>query len=351
MKKQNLRSKITAFTLLFLTSVPVFADVWRVNYNPTFAQWANHQVFSGATGLQQAINSPSVNSGDTIYIEASSTPYSAATITNKKLTIIGTGYFLSDNANLQANLTPSTIATLTFGIGSDSSSVMGITTPTGIGAGIYLSNNSISNITIKRCRILNELKFLSSAGINYNNIIIEQNFINSFNTGGGAVNGLIITNNYFVGAFAIGINVLSGSAAQNVIQGNLNINGFTFYNNIVLGSTITQNNNSSANIYYNIFDFGQPAWLGGGNNYFGLNSSYIFISGGSIDSMYTVAASCSECFQGFPGGISQIGMFGGNNPYRLSGIPAIPTIYNLSSPANVPQGGTIPVTISTRSNN
>jgi hypothetical protein len=44
-------------------------------------------------------------------------------------------------------------------------------------------------------------------------------------------------------------------------------------------------------------------------------------------------------------------MFGGNDPYKVSGIPGIPTIYQLQAPANVPAGGNLPVTISTRSNN
>ena len=46
------------------------------------------------------------------------------------------------------------------------------------------------------------------------------------------------------------------------------------------------------------------------------------------------------------------GAFGTADPYKLSGIPAIPTIYLLTVPASVTSSATtMPITISTRSNN
>jgi hypothetical protein len=45
------------------------------------------------------------------------------------------------------------------------------------------------------------------------------------------------------------------------------------------------------------------------------------------------------------------GAFGGDEPYILSGIPSIPSIYQLTVPANVPQGGTLNVQIKAKTNN
>src|SRR5690606_4687569 len=44
------------------------------------------------------------------------------------------------------------------------------------------------------------------------------------------------------------------------------------------------------------------------------------------------------------------GAFSGISPYRLSGIPNIPAIYALQSTLNTTPGGTVNVTLSTRSN-
>ena len=44
----------------------------------------------------------------------------------------------------------------------------------------------------------------------------------------------------------------------------------------------------------------------------------------------------------------ECGMFGGLTPYKLSGIPPIPTIYELNVPA---VGNTLPVQVKARSNN
>ncbi len=46
------------------------------------------------------------------------------------------------------------------------------------------------------------------------------------------------------------------------------------------------------------------------------------------------------------------GAFGATDPYKLSGIPNIPTIYSLSAPTSIPSGtNSMNVTFSTRNNN
>ena len=45
------------------------------------------------------------------------------------------------------------------------------------------------------------------------------------------------------------------------------------------------------------------------------------------------------------------GAYGGTNPYKASGIPAIPAFYKLTSPSSTATGGTYPLTFSVKSNN
>jgi len=99
----------------FLTVLAMFfalnatATVWRVNNNPG--------VDADFSNLQTAINDAAVQPFDTLYVEGSSTSYGDINI-HKPLTLIGTGYFLSQNDTSQANKNPSKISTLVFSDGS-----------------------------------------------------------------------------------------------------------------------------------------------------------------------------------------------------------------------------------------
>ena len=50
------------------------------------------------------------------------------------------------------------------------------------------------------------------------------------------------------------------------------------------------------------------------------------------------------------GGID-CGMFGGTNPYKLSGMPRIPAFYKLTAPSNITSTNPYTITFSVRSNN
>ena len=93
--------KLTFITLMaigLLSANHLYADTWRVNNNPLYTDGCDH-CFSE---LQEAVNSTMVSPGDTIHVEASGINYDGADIT-KELTIIGTGYFLNENGQLQQN--------------------------------------------------------------------------------------------------------------------------------------------------------------------------------------------------------------------------------------------------------
>lgn len=328
------------------------ATVWRVNNNVAFSQWTNQQVFND---VNAAISSASVSPGDTLYIEASATNYGIVTI-NKRLVLIGTGYYLDGNAGQQDNQIAATIQKIVLTEGANGSVIMGLTIAGNVNnGGITFGDNSISNITITRCRIERSIYFGNGEEITLNNIVITKNVLYSldYNVNNyGPVTGLIVTNNSFESQVYLAPNYY-GVMAHNILKNGVRFySGVDFYNNIILAGTILQNNNSSTNVYYNLFSVAQPVWLTGGNNDFGVPSSTIFPTIGSNDAKLKPNPSniCPQCYKGFPGGTAEIGMFGGNDPYILSGIPAIPTIYNLQAPANILQGEMIDIYISTRSN-
>ena len=73
------------------TCTSAYAKIWRVNNN--------NGVAANFTTLQAAHDGAA--SGDTLHIEASPNSYGTLNV-SKKLTIIGVGYFLDLNPNLQA---------------------------------------------------------------------------------------------------------------------------------------------------------------------------------------------------------------------------------------------------------
>lgn len=369
--------RITSFTTLFcllLISITnsSFAKVWRVNNNPGYSEHAtdnpqNTWVFDN---LQNAVDNQYVLDGDTLYVEASATTYGIVNL-NKRLTIIGSGYFLSENTGLQTSSNTSTIASLTFSAGSSGSSLYGMRF-FGYNTSIYFPT-PVSNIIISRCYLQGSILFDSSAG-NISNIIINKNYLDNIIGDGNStlsISNLSINNNYLNSSIILKNNTL-GTITQNVFAYYVNIySGISLYNNISLyanANAVLQNGtgstgNTAANVHHNIFTAtaAQLAWLSNNSNP-GNNKFSAVTNGGTgtifsnfsdtTDKKYQLkpVAQCAICYDGFPTN-TQIGMYGGNDVYKPSGIPAIPTIYSLSAGPNASQGGTLPVTISTRSNN
>ncbi|SCY55967.1 hypothetical protein [Flavobacterium caeni] len=321
---------------------------WRVNNNPSYNIAQNGvTVFND---LQQAVST--VQSGDTLYVEASAMDYGNVIVQNKAIHFVGSGYFLNENPSTQHNTLAARIRRITFDVGSSGSSVSGLElTAQGSVASIVFTNTDLSNITIRRCNLEQELDFNNNADHLITNILVEQSFVNDIAVFVGPVTNVVLTNNFFPN-LTIPEHFIA-VISQNVFGNIVNIQGQPFYNNIVLGSSINQNNNSINNIHHNLFDFAQPAWLNGGTNVFGVPQANIFADlNASSDKKYQLKPQneCPGCYQGTPAG-QQVGMFGGSSPYRISGVPAIPAIYNILSPTGVAAGGQLNVTLSTRANN
>lgn len=350
MKKAILLVSFVAIAAMLLNILPCNATVWRVNNNPNYIQGCSH-CFSS---LQAANDTSIVMAGDTVHLEASVIPYSATTI-NKQITILGPGYFLNQNPGFQKNVYSASVLRIIFSTGSDNSLISGIYVgQSGNSSSIQINNANY--IYIDRTQTRDDITF--AAGSINAFIIVTKSFIGGrIITGGNnsSVYDINVSNSYIHENISLTSSSTSnyGTITQCVLNNFVNINdGFNFFNNIIVNSTnFSQNNNTIANIYTNLFIPTVPAFLTGGTNVNEPLLSTVFPSTGSQDSILNVnpIGICPQCYTGFPGNYT-LGMFGGASPYKLSGIPNIPSIYQLQSPLDTLQGVIINVNLSTRSN-
>lgn len=330
MKTKNLL--LLVITVIFNANLN--ATVWRLNNLPG--------TDADLTTLQAANNAAWVNSGDTLYLEASAGSYGDLVAT-KQLVIIGAGYFLNENLNLQANGATSEVGKIAFNAGSQGSVIAGCT--------IYEIKINTSNLVIERNRVDFSETALDRGGIifytsNISNIIISNNYIknqNLANIGSSyairtysnsitGINNIIIKSNYVAISgngsddYAFYFNSgYSGSIENNVIYGYLYLNNVVFKNNILLTGTFTSSNSTFLNNIGNSTQFGTS-----NGNQQNVNMTNVFVgaTGNSTDGQWQLKIGSPAIGAGVDG--VDCGMFGGTTPYKLSGIPAIPSIYHYS---------------------
>jgi hypothetical protein len=293
-------------------------------------------------------------SGDTIHIEPSGVTYGNLTIT-KQLVIIGNGYFLGPatsnfNPNLQAIPNSSILQTVTFNAGSSNSTITG----TSITANLYLAQDgsTLTNITVRRNNIA---PYLYAYGTVNNSKIIQNYFDgNGIAQAPGTFTNFLFSNNLMIGAIQFDAN--DNGVVENNVLNIVGFYGLTIYNSIIrnnidgtntatgtfTGSTV-QNNMSVNTVFGNLDGNIQNVNL---TNVFEdwANTSPSF----STDSRLQLKAGSPAIGAGF-GGVN-MGAYGGSFPYVFSGIPNVPSIFKLNTPAIV-TSNTMNVTISTRSNN
>ena len=328
--------------IFLLATSSVFAKIWTVDNNPGNSA-------ANFTSLAAATASGSVVSGDTIYVAGSSLDYNTSVTVSKKLYIFGPGYFLAENSGLQANTAPATISSsITFAIGSEGSIVQGMTFTS------YVYFNT-SNITLRRNRCTSFINITSSIsnvifvqnycaistsstvisiGANSTNILISNNFLDNVSSGteisASGTSNVIITNN-----------VISGS----VTAVNLSTATGAFDNNIIRNGTY----NSSSILHRN--NIGNTTQFGTANgNQQNVDMATVFLNTGSSDAKYQLIPSTSPALAAGVSG-EDCGMYGGNSPYVISGLPPIPTIYFMSAPVSGSAAQGLPVTIKAKSHN
>lgn len=326
------------------------AKVWRINNTPG--------VTADFTTGALALASASVVDDDTLHFEGSAINYAGFTL-SKRLVIIGTGYFLSganSNSGLQANTYSSNFGSgvILFDSTGSGSTLIGLENfQFGIGPTM---GSATDNITLTRCRIYILGQYYgSTANTKMTGWKINKCYLDAGISFGG-VNDVLqnweVTNNIFAGALTMNnTNNLNNLIRNNVIRGGIDLYSAYFANNIITGTTFTTVNVTIKN---NISS-GSNLPAGNGN----VNSqadAIVFqgLTGNSTDGQWRLKAGSPAIATGET--VSAItpdcGAYGTADPYRLSGIPAIPTIYLLTVPASVASNATtMPVTISTKSNN
>ena len=310
----------------------------RVNNNTDFD--------AGFTTLEAAVSSAS--NGDTIYIEGSATEYAGAVI-NKQLTIIGPGFFLSENPKTQANNVAATFnSDITFTTGSDGSTIMGCK----VGSGDDVIINA-SDITVIRNHLYN-IYFNGTS----NNILVAQNYveylISTWGSPYGQITNSIISNNIIKGQIITGNSSGSLIVSNNVCLTNywnfpIDCYNATIQNNILIYDYRTIQPNTGNTISYNIM--ASDGTNSNGNQYnIDMTSVFADFDGAldmSTDGKWKLKDGSPAIGAGSGG--TDCGAFGGLSSYILSGIPNLPHIYEADVPASASSESGLQVTIKVKS--
>lgn len=347
--KNNLFLRTMLFAVIALTLMTniVNATVWRVN--------SRAGIDADFSSITDAQNATEVLAGDTLYLEASSGSHGNITL-SKSLVIIGPGIFVTENPETQADVNTAVIGSLTFSDGSQGSIVKGckilnitISASDIILQGNYINNTSsyytyavrleenISNIIIRNNYIRQTYTTYSSEAIRgietgINNVIIQNNFIEITST----------TSSRYALRLLSGF---SGIIENNVLYGAVTIYNSEFHNNILRYGNFYSENTSFTHNIGNSTQFGTA-----NNNQQSINMSGVFVGseGNSTDGQWQLAVGSPAIGAGIDG--TDIGMFGGDTPYVLSGMPNIPSIYELNHTIDY-DNQLIEVEFSTKSNN
>lgn len=332
--------------MIALLALNANAKKWRVNN--TVGIQADFQT------PQLAHNSSLVLAGDTLYIEGSQTSYGALTL-SKPLAIFGPGYFLDKNPNTQYSKLPAILSgVIYFNDGSDGTIVTGMTT-----SNLYIQG--ASNISIRNNYINGNLYFyVHTTSYNISNISIKGNYINgsiltlsNFGTLQNVQN-IAIFNNYIYKdntGYSIYLKTsgsyCSGIIMNNVIEGgNFETSNFSYLNNIIVSGTLPTDTTTNAYMYNLSNGVQLPV---GNGNIRNVNMAIVFIDpiGNSTDGKWQLKSGSPAISAASDGG--NCGMFGGVDPYKLSGVSG-PSIYSIIMPnAGTPANG-INVTVKVKAN-
>jgi len=353
---KNILLLIGALTII---SHDASAHIWRVNSDATKSP--------DFTTINDAI--AAATAGDTIQVEPSAMAYPTANL-NKRLVLLGNGYFLH-GSNLQANQDSSFV----ISINVDSSAVNANGSGSfisGISAGSISLLHNVHDVTITRCHLTGQLN-ITAFDRDVSNLLITQNFLESFITSAFLTSQVTVTIEYNIFSIANGIGGatvtlnanVTGLFRNNTINTNNNaitLNNFYIANNVFISAatnTLTGNNNVIRNN-----SFAAPTFTnvtdGVDGNHTNVNMSTLFAgstSAGYGDSRFQTAGpgalrGTGESILGITPDRGAYNTVNITDSYRTSGIPFIPTISKLTVPASVdPAAATIDITVSAHANN
>ncbi len=323
---------------LLIVSYSSFAKIWRVNNSAGIS--------ANFTQLSTAIASTLVGNGDTIYVEASSAAYDDVNDINKSVVIIGPGYFLNNWTNpVQYNLSPARFGNI-YATSANSVRIMGLTI-----TNLYITGN---NFSVSRSNI-GTIYFWTAV---VNNINITQNFINQiYNYYSYAATNVRIANNIF----QYGVNM--GAADNGLMEYNLftlaggytvNFGGgaFNFEKNIIVSTAAAIANSGNVLFKYNMSASSILPSTNGNQNNITMTNNAVFVNNTltPLDDQYFMLSTGSPAKTAGPGN-TPIGAYAGTAPYIPSGIPPIPTIYDITIPQSTQTGSSVIIKFSSKSNN
>lgn len=350
------------FALLAWASAasPAFAAVLRVNNTPG----VNVPYTTFAAAQTAAVT------GDVIQLEPSNTSYGVLTVT-KNVAIMGAGYLLGTGQNTGLQYTPleASCDAVSFNTGSAGARITGMR----ILGGITIS---VSTITVERNILFPQGNSTSGFGVTLaggaapgiSNIFIRNNFMCSVG-GTGVVRNFNIANNIIKGTFTFSLpDTMDGLLTHNVFDygapcGNcttiITVNNSLVTNNIVFvggpgnlgqshlgfSSAVSFNNTYTNNL--NTSSMFPNNGLTNVNNVNSAVINTVLTQTGTDDAYYRLNAAPSPGRGSGTAG-TDLGIFGGVQPYVLGGIPNFPTIYQLNSTVS---GTNLNVTLGTKSNN
>jgi len=314
MKKTSL---LLLFALMGLSTL-LYASKWRVNNIPG--------IDADFTTAQVVNDTSLVLPGDTVYFEGSETSYGNL-ILSKRLVMIGPGYFLGENDSTQAKLSPATLGTVILNPGAENSVVTGLTT-----GSFYLR---CGNILLKRDHIGDI--YVGDAGAVSNEMFL-QCWIYYAWIYTGCQNVMFMNNVFSMAdawqwAFYMYDNT-SGSFLNNITNCRCRFNDCEVRNNInvppggstretwdLIGSCINTNNIAASES------------IGTENgNQTNVDMSTVFMYTGSSDGQYKLKPGSPAIGTGYEG--VDCGIYGGSQPYVLSGLPTLPAIWELNVNGN-----------------
>lgn len=345
---------LISFVTFILSALPTQAKIWRVNNNAGVT--ADFTTFNGAATAALVLV------GDTLYIEPSATSYSTGSFTLiKRLVVVGPGFFLDPangttpgNPGLQANTAISDLQFFRMGPGADGSKFLGIT----LNGSFYM--NGVSNISFEKVFFGGGAYFEGGTndGVNFRKCFFNNGI--TISSGVAVITNFVCENNIFYNGAYISLTTLSGSG--NIIRNNSIIGGnvFTLSNAYVANNIFGIGGQSiftNCTIKNNLFQIAQTLPVTASNNQLNVNMLNVYVGGvtGSLDSRSALKAGSPAIAAGLTIGTvitPDCGAYGATDPYKLSGIPNIPSIYALTVPVSIPSGSaTMNVTFSTRNTN
>jgi hypothetical protein len=340
-----MKNTYTSILILILlhASFSSSAKIWRVNNNTGVPA----DFTTGAAAITGAA------AGDTIYFEPSTVAYGDLDII-KRLVIIGPGYWLAENGIRRNHIPSATVGTVTFRATNASSS-----------AGSIIRGMVTGNIHIQISDITIENNHIQSIIINnsvvISNILIAKNWIPggftnssfcwpcSIWAGGNSIkSNVLIKNNFLGNPLSLDVNFFfNGVIYNNIFNSNVTIVNSIFYNNILNAAnpTISLNNSTSTN---NLSRNGAVGSEDGNISNIDVDETPIFVGGSTIDNQFNLHANSPA--KG--AGIEEVdcGMFGGQDPYVLSGVVNIPAVTRLMPQGSTTSDGTLKVKISAVAN-